>query len=67
MVSLESKRVSIYFDDHSGYDKIAKKEALILSDTGRILIFRNAAGFTEAIPWYRIIRVIEIPDSGGEP
>jgi len=65
-ISLEERKVWIYYDDHSGRDQVVKKEGRVLRDTGRILIFRNAAGYTEAIPWYRIVRVIQIPHSEGD-
>lgn len=65
MISLDGKRVWIYFDDHSGQDQVSKKEGLVLQDSERRIIIRNQSGYTEVIPYYRIIRVIEIPGSGG--
>jgi len=65
MIDLVGKKVWIYYDDHSGYDQVAKKEGIVLDDTGKVLIFKNANGYIEAIPWYRIIRCIEIPGSLG--
>ena len=65
MIDLCGKRVWIYFDDHSGYDKVAKKEGLVLQDNDRRIIIQNTSGYTEVIPYYRIVRVIEIPGSGG--
>lgn len=59
MIELSGKKVWIYFDDHSGNHRVAKKEGLVLQDSERRIIIRNTAGYTEVIPYFRIIRVIE--------
>ena len=65
MIELIGKMVWIYYDDHSGKDSVGRKEGLVLQDSERRIIIQNTSGYTEIIPYYRIIRVIEIPGSGG--
>ena len=63
-MDLKDKRVSIYYDDKAQYNKVAKKDGFCLEDNDRVIVVRNNSGFIEKIPYYRIIRVIEIP--GGQ-
>jgi len=59
-MDLIDKKVAIYFDDRSGYNSISKKDGIVLDDNNRIITIRNSHGQIEKIPYYRIIRVVEI-------
>ena len=60
-MDLKNKRVAIYYDDKANYGKIAKKDGFCLYDDSRVIVIRNTSGFIEKIPYYRIVRVLEIP------
>ena len=60
-MELTNKRVTIQFDDKSG-NNISRKDGLCLDDNNYAITIRNTAGFIEKIPYYRIIRIIEIPE-----
>ena len=60
-MNLTNKQVAIYYDDKCNYGHIAKKDGFCLYDSDRVIVIRNTSGFIEKIPYYRIIRVIEIP------
>lgn len=61
-VELEGKKVNIYFMDQSD-KQISKKTGIVLKDSPTKIIIQNLRGFTEIIPYYRIVRVVE---SGGK-
>jgi len=59
MMDLKNKDVSIYYDDSSNYNKVARKDGHCLDDTDHKITIRNQSNFIEVIPYSRIIRVIE--------
>lgn len=61
MTDLTGKKVSIYYDDKSNYNTVAKKDGLCIEDTNYKIVIKNTSGFTEIIPYSRIIRIIEVP------
>jgi len=65
-MELKGKKVAIYYDDKSYGNNIAKKDGFCLDDNDRVIVIRNTAGFIEKIPYYRIIRVIEIPGGNND-
>ena len=65
-MELKGKRVAIYYDDKANYQKIAKKDGFCLDDNDRVIVIRNTSGFIEKIPYYRIIRVIELPGGNND-
>lgn len=65
-IELIGKQVAIYFDDKTSNYHIAKKDGLCLDDNDRTITIRNQAGYIEKIPYYRIVRVIQIPGGGDD-
>jgi len=58
-VSLEKKKIAIYFDDFSE-NQIAKKTGICLKDTSTKIFIENTKGNVEVIPYCKIIRIVEI-------
>ena len=65
-MELKGKRVSIYYDDKSAYNKISKKDGILIEDDSRVITIQNKAGYIERIPYYVIVRVIELPSGGND-
>ncbi len=58
-VDLEGKRVSIYYDDRSSHNEVAKKTGICLKDTPSKIFIENMKGYLEIIPYYKIVRIVE--------
>ena len=59
MESMINQQVTIYYDDRSHGNNIARKDGFLLGFESNSVIIKNTNGFRELIPLNRIIRIIE--------